>query len=39
MGYVHGLVNIIGKEKLKEFKIGGVSAGAIVSIFLHFVLY
>lgn len=39
MGYVHGLINIIGKEKLKEFKIGGVSAGSIVGIFLHFILY
>jgi len=34
-GYCHGMVAIVGKEKIKEYKLGGVSAGGFISLFLH----
>lgn len=37
-GYIHAMIEIIGKEKLKEYKLGCVSAGSIIGVCLHFVL-
>ncbi|KRW98131.1 Acyl transferase/acyl hydrolase/lysophospholipase [Pseudocohnilembus persalinus] len=38
-GYAHALIQIVGKERLKEFKLGGVSAGAIIAGLFHFCLH
>jgi len=38
-GFIHALIKIIGKEKLKKFKIGGVSSGAIAAGYLYFCIH
>ena len=35
MGFAQSLLELIGKEKLKEYKLGGVSAGAACACYLH----
>lgn len=35
MGFAQSLLEIVGKEKLKEYKLGGVSAGAACACYLH----
>lgn len=39
MGYLHGLIEIVGKEKLREYKLGGVSAGNAAALFFHMCLH
>lgn len=39
MGFSQSLLEIVGKEKLREFKLGGVSAGAACACYLHCSLY
>lgn len=39
IGYVQYMVEYIGKEKLKEYRLGGISAGAAVAGLLHSVLH
>ncbi|EGR30539.1 patatin-like phospholipase family protein, putative [Ichthyophthirius multifiliis] len=35
MGYLHVLTQYVGVEKLREYKIGGISAGSAVGAFFH----
>ena len=35
MGFSQALLEILGKDKLKEYKLGGVSAGAACACYLH----
>ncbi len=39
MGYSHALIEIVGKEKLKEYKIGAVSCGCACAGYFHIALY
>lgn len=39
IGYVQFLVELVGKEKLKEYKLGGISAGSAVAGLLHSVIH
>ena len=34
MGYLHGMVEIVGKDKLKEYQLGGVSCGTAAACYL-----
>lgn len=35
MGFAQSLLELLGKDKLKEYKLGGVSAGAACACYLH----
>jgi hypothetical protein len=35
MGFSHALIEIVGKEKLREFKLGAVSCGSACAIYFH----
>ena len=35
MGFSQALLEIVGKEKLKEYKLGGVSSGSACACYLH----
>ncbi|KAL4494985.1 hypothetical protein ABPG72_015685 [Tetrahymena utriculariae] len=39
MGYCQGLIEIVGKEKLKEYRVGGVSAGSAVAGYFLLAVY
>jgi hypothetical protein len=39
IGYLQHLVELIGKETLKTYLLGGVSAGAAIAGLLHSVIY
>ena len=39
VGYVQFMVELIGKKRLQEFKLGGISAGAAVAGLLHTVIH
>ncbi|KAL4483284.1 hypothetical protein ABPG72_007926 [Tetrahymena utriculariae] len=39
MGYLYKLTEFVGKEKLREYKIGAISAGTAIGVYFHTTLY
>lgn len=39
IGYLQCLVELVGKETLKDYRLGGVSAGAALAGLLHSVIH
>ena len=38
MGYIQYIIELVGKEKLKEYNLGGISAGATCAGIIHTVI-
>lgn len=39
MGYLYKLTEFVGKEKLREYKIGAISAGTAIGVYFHTTLH